>query len=112
LKLSSRELIDEFRGENSEEPESAGKPDALLSGKIQRDEKTGGRHLIEVQSMLVHSASGEVIWSGGRTGSAAIRSTEWELDKTILVVCLAFAAGILVIYARRENPAQAVSAEE
>jgi len=68
--------------------------------------------LLEVQALLVHSGSGEVIWTKDWRKSDGLQNPERALDKTFFLVCLAFAAGILVIFARKEDPAQAISAEQ
>jgi len=68
--------------------------------------------LLEIQALLLHSGSGEVIWTKDWRKSDGLQNPERALDKTFFLVCLAIAAGILVIFARKEDPAQAISAEQ
>lgn len=105
-------LIEEFRDHSLDDSRTPVRADTVLAGKIQRDEKNGGNHLFEVQALLVDSASGKVIWTGNWRNSDGLQEPERKLDKTLFVICLAFAAGILVIFARREDPGLAISAEQ
>lgn len=77
--------------------------DVLLIGRIQRNETPNAEHLMHVNAVLVSTRNGEVLWTTSWRGAARISRSEWEFKKTALLICLAFAAGILIIYARQED---------
>lgn len=102
-KISLREIVDDFRGPRTDIQEEANRPDAILCGKIQRNEKKGKSHKMQIQVLLVDPSSGTLLWSRDWGGSQRMPEGEWENRKTLMLICLAFAAGILVIFARREE---------
>ncbi len=68
----------------------------------------GNEHLLHLTAMLVSTRSGKVLWTISWQGAVKIFKPEWVFKKTALLICLALAAGILVIYARQEDSKHAV----
>jgi hypothetical protein len=101
--ISVEKLIKKFKnGDEKKSPEQA-EPDAILTGRIQRDETPGSQHLMHFEAVLVGNPTGEVLWTTSWRASATMSSQEWEFKKAALLICLALAAGILIIYARMED---------
>jgi len=107
--FSVGKVIKEFRGDNEGRPtEVPTDADAILTGSIQRNEMSGRKHLLRFQALLIGSGTGEVLWTRSLRSSVRMSGQEWEFKKTALLICLAFAAGILVIYARMEDQKRAI----
>ena len=102
-RLSARKLIRELRGEYEQEIPKGVEASAIFTGRIQRNEVSGPNRLLHFQAVLVDAVTGEVLWTGSSRPSLRMSGQEWEFRKVVLLICLAFAAGILVIYARLED---------
>jgi hypothetical protein len=55
---------------------------------------------------VVRASDGEVLWSNTWNDTVKLHGAELDFHKTAIVICLALAAGILVIFARKENPSR------
>ena len=77
---------------------------AVLKGRIVRNEILDGHQRVTVQTMVVHAQNGKVLWSNTWNGNSSLHGKGLEFQKTATVICLALAAGILVIFARKQGP--------
>ena len=82
--------------------ESVVEPDAILKGRIVRNEIINNNQKSTVQVMVVHPRDGKILWSDDWSGVIRLHGAEREFHKTAIVICLALAAGILVIFSRKE----------
>ena len=102
-KISLEKRIKRFKEEEVEPADSSVRADSILTGRIHRNEMPGSQHLIDFEAVLLSPMSGEILWTTSWRGSTRISRPELERKKSALLICLAFAAGILVIYARKED---------
>ena len=106
-KWSINKLIRQFKDTPKEITTAQLKSDAVLTGRIQRNEMPGAEYRLHLTAMIVETRSGEVLWTTAWQGTVSLSGSEWEFKKTALLICLAIAAGIVVIYARQEDRKQA-----
>ena len=78
-------------------------PDVILQGRIERHETLGKEERLTVRAIVVRAQDGKVLWSNTWNDNAKLHGAELEFHKTAIVICLALAAGILVIFARKQD---------
>ena len=113
-KMSAEKLIDRIKAERIE-PEKSKRSkveaDAILTGRIHRNEISDGDHLLYFETLLVSSSSGEVLWTDSCRASTIMSGSERQFSKSALLIGLAFGAGIFVIFARREDRVRPICAD-
>ena len=102
-RASIRKLGREFHGVEESAAEEKPFPDAILTGSIQQNETRGSEHWLRFDALLADRRSGEVLWSKVWTGKAPLSGADWDLKKTLLLVCLASAAAVLVLFVRAQD---------
>ena len=91
---------------NEQETSHAQHPssDLILSGTISRNELIGSKHHLEVLVTLSETHTRQVLWTTTWQNHLHLQASEREFTTTALKIYLAIAAGILIVFVRRESP--------
>ena len=78
-------------------------PDAILTGKIQRHEMPSMKHRMNVEVMVLDGKTDKILWTTTWRGTTSMSGHGREFKKNAVLICLALAAGVLIVFVRRED---------
>ena len=91
------------RSEQEKNLRSAAPADSIITAAITHNQIQDAHHRIDIQATLISPQTGQVLWTTTWQGEAGMTRNEWEQTKTGIILCLLLAAGILVLFARKET---------
>ncbi len=83
---------------------NAATSNATLICTIERDEMAQEEHLLRIEAKVLRAQDSEVLWATQWRRTATLQSHDLDLKKSAVVICLALAAGVLIVFVRKEDP--------